>query len=735
MTNTTMDLLFRLRGPLHPPQEVVIIGIDEPSLQHLGPWPFPRAFHARLLERLSEARAIGFDFLFSETTDDDLRFSRQLKHAPPVVLATATASNNRLLLPAPGLRSVTRTGHVETLFDGDGMVRKIDMHHPVGQLPFALTILRASGWQGPTPDAETLYINYYGPEKTFLFLSYIDVLKGKIPRGFFADRLVLIGAETIGLHDTFITPLSRTRVMPGVEIQATILSNLLEDSLIRSAPQMSLLLAASLITVIAALWQSMGERFNVSVILTAAGAAILLAYFCFRASLFIDISSFMVALFSAYLFHLLLQALWTAGAMYRQIRFLNKRLDKGLQRIYSQSPHYRVNVEQQQSLPDALGIGEHINQLQQASRALGMQHAFLDNLLHNELPPLVLWDAADNSPIFANIHFRNFWQQQQNADASLPDYQSFSDHLALSSPLTDEDDATPNAPGTHRPLRTEIHTLSSSGRQYFQVDIHHFTVTEPPFQGIMAILHDVTKLRELERVKGEIVSIVSHELKLPLTTILGYGEMLADIVEKDQQPYAEAICAEAKRLNQLIVAFLDINRIESGKQQIHPLPFHPLAIIGDAINSATPAADKKDISITTTLPKKTSPLVGDELLLLQALINLLDNAVKFSPCSSTITVSLEELVDHFAFAVTDQGPGIAPELRDTIFTKFYRGEKQPTQEGFGLGLSLVKEVVERHSGQVTIHPETNGGTIFTLLIPKALPVKNTPPKHSTPKSS
>ncbi len=723
LSNTAQDLLFRIRGPVAPPQSVVIVGIDEASLKRLGAWPFPRKIHAQLLDRLSLARAVGFDFLFSEATEDDELFNKQLRLSPPVIFASATTFENTLLTPSPGLDQVTGTGHIETLFASDGIVRKISFNHRLGQQSFAQALLNASKQKTQKRiQQKPFLINYYGPERTFLYLSYIDVLEGHIPQEFFKDRFVLIGAEAIGLNDTFLTPFSRTQVTPGVEIQATILGNLLEQRFLRPQPLLSFLLVALLLIVGATIWPVVAERYNIGINLALLSTASVVAVVCFHHCLYIDIALFFTVLFVTYLFHLLQQTLWAGNAIYIQIRALNKRLDKGLEQIYGYVPQKEQQLEKRGIL-NTLGIHQYIRQLQLAANALGMQHTFLDNLLNNELPPLALWDTASGQPIFANIHFRSFWQQHFSDKQGLPDYTSFADHIFRSQVTNTDKTATDPILGMDSPLHVEIQVLGSSGRHYFQVDIHRFSAAETPFEGTVAILHDVTQLRELERVKDEIVSIVSHELKLPLTTILGYGEMLADALDREQQQYAETICTEAKRLNQLIVTFLDINRIESGKQQLHFFPFQPLTLIGDAITSVTPAAQKKGIALTTHLPKKTSPIRGDELLLLQAVINLLDNAIKFSPEDTTVTLALVEHEHQFALSLEDEGPGIPEQMHQAIFTKFNRGTVPTRQEGFGLGLNLVKEVIDRHNGKVTILNKVDKGTVFTLLVPKETAVE------------
>jgi signal transduction histidine kinase len=269
----------------------------------------------------------------------------------------------------------------------------------------------------------------------------------------------------------------------------------------------------------------------------------------------------------------------------------------------------------------------------------------------------------------------------------------------------------------NRPHKLEV-WLPGKKLSYFQVILQEVITGDGFFAGIIAILTDVTELRELEKMKGEVLSVVSHELRLPLTTILGYSEILLTVLPEEDRRHAEKIYDQAQRLNRMIDSFLDISRIERGKYGLRGVPLDILAVAHDAIFAVNYAEEDKKIAIEGHLPYKCSPVHGDEPLLLQAIINLLENAVKFSPRQTRISLTISEEKEHITVEVTDQGPGIDYEDREKIFTKFYRGANTSREDGFGLGLSFVHQVVISHGGAIELLTFAPVGASFRIRLPK-----------------
>jgi len=725
LSNRALDELFILRGAREPSQDIIIIGIDDASLAQLGSWPFSRKYHAQLLTILDKARVIGFDLLFTEPTPEDDIFSEAIAQAPPVVFAAVRNADHQLLGPGPSIHGGFGAGHIAIQLGRDGVVRKtilVDRTED-GLLPsFALVMARAAGMKDPAiPVQSPLLINYYGPDHSFLYLSYVDVLNGVIPTDFFKNRFVLIGAEALGIGDTHVTPYTLHDQTPGVEIQATILNNLIDRSWLHPLPLLTWGAVGLVMIFSFFLWPAKTERINLAVNLLLAFALFSLARLLFTHNLFFDPVPALMFLLLAYITHLIMERIWTARRIYTQMRTLDQQLAHTLNQVYTNIPSH---ILQHGSTQPTKGVRQHLAHLQAGIRALALQHHFIENILSKELPPLILWEQGSGKVILANTMFRQLWKDSAKEQADLPDMESF---FSLLEQWRLDDSADPlSCPSQHTEFQAcslDIALTVNDQESFYRVNLHPVRPQQNDpesleFMGVLALLTDVTEIKKLEQLKNEVVSIVSHELKLPLTVIQGYGEMLTSTLHGEEKLYAEKICEQSRRLNKLIIDFLDVTRLEHGRTQLRCLPLNLLDLIHEGLNLVQEPATKKDIRLNAELPRKASPILADSSLLLQALTNLLDNAIKFSPEHSAVTVTLIEEPDLMRIAVADEGPGIADDQKESIFEKFNRGKQTPGQEGFGLGLNFVHQVIQRHGGQIRVESAPTGGAVFILTLPK-----------------
>ncbi|MFL5345172.1 MAG: sensor histidine kinase [Hyalangium sp.] len=241
--------------------------------------------------------------------------------------------------------------------------------------------------------------------------------------------------------------------------------------------------------------------------------------------------------------------------------------------------------------------------------------------------------------------------------------------------------------------------------------------------GSAAVFHDVTELRRLEKVRKDFVANVSHELRTPITAIRGYAETLQSGALKDAEmapKMVEIIHRQSERLSELVEDLLELSRLESREVQLK-IANVPLAVAASrAAETVKPKAAGKNIHVELQLPP-TLVARGDERAVEQVLLNLLDNAVKYTPAGGRVDVfgTLEE--GRCVVRVKDTGVGIEPKHLSRIFERFYRVDKGRSRDmgGTGLGLSIVKHLLGAMEGEVKVESQPNVGSVFVIFLPVA----------------
>ena len=256
----------------------------------------------------------------------------------------------------------------------------------------------------------------------------------------------------------------------------------------------------------------------------------------------------------------------------------------------------------------------------------------------------------------------------------------------------------------------------------------HYQVRVAPIReatrvsGLIIVFSDINRLKELDQAKNEVMSLVSHELRTPLTAIRGYSELLKETpnLPEGAEECVTTIHEAAERLARILTTFLDVSRLESGKQEIRTDPIRLNEVAREAVMLMRPVAQAKSIRLIEDLPQSAPVIPADRDLIAQVITNLISNAIKYSPEKTTVTVSLDVDIKEQRLGVTDQGYGIPPEARDMIWEKFYRIERESDREtvGTGLGLSFVREIVRKHGGDVGLSSEVGRGSTFSFTIPR-----------------
>lgn len=238
---------------------------------------------------------------------------------------------------------------------------------------------------------------------------------------------------------------------------------------------------------------------------------------------------------------------------------------------------------------------------------------------------------------------------------------------------------------------------------------------------IVLVLNDVSRLKELERVRRDFVANVSHELKTPITAVKGYVETLleGDYEAATSKSFLNIVLHHVDRLSAIVEDLLTISRLEKGSA---PPPERTLCDVGEMVRSVAAMfeqrAQENGIKLSVESPQDET-IEANRVLLEQAVANLVDNALKYSDEDGAVTISVESGDDAVSISVRDQGAGIPEEHLERIFERFYRVDKGRSRElgGTGLGLSIVKHIATSHGGCVTVESEEGGGSTFSIVLP------------------
>lgn len=218
----------------------------------------------------------------------------------------------------------------------------------------------------------------------------------------------------------------------------------------------------------------------------------------------------------------------------------------------------------------------------------------------------------------------------------------------------------------------------------------------------------------------DLISEIVHEMRTPLTSIISYADLIQrpNLAQEQQQQFADVIRGEAERLNHMAESYLDLAQLESGRAPLAQDPVDLNTVTYMAANVLRPKADANQIQLCVEVPEDLPSVMGDAQRLHRALLNLLDNAVKYSQPGDKVRVTAESTETHLKVSVADTGPGIPEEELPHIFERFYRGSTTEREvSGAGLGLALTQQIIEAHKGGIEVNSERGRGTTFTFTLP------------------
>ncbi|MEZ5658906.1 MAG: CHASE2 domain-containing protein [Burkholderiaceae bacterium] len=708
------------------PSDTVLIEIDEPSLARIGRWPWPRAIHAALLETLTRAgaRVIGLDLLLAEGAIDDQALIQALTAAPPTVLAVASEMDRQQrewpLYPVVEVDQVTHVGHVHFGFDRDGLVRGLYLVE--GGLPAFSLALAARAIGRP---AQAIAAHAYDavierrPARDGLWhrehfallprlapggvrLSYADVLAGQVPLDRLRGQTVIIGVTTAGMRDAYSNGVVEGMpVAPGALLHVAALGGLTEAGLasrIGIGIQNALTLTIMLATMIA-LYLSR-PRGALLAVTMAMGATLGLAALLLALGLWLPPGGILLALLLAY-------PLWSwrrleavVGELGRQVSVLrdlplalraSTRGDAMLARLMPADPHDARPWYAAPSDP----ITRAVSALQQSAAAAGVLRELLAIGLER-LPHGALILAANGEVLLSNRQVReSFADLADNLDDG-PAWLRRS--FELPARWLDE-----NSP------RLTLECRDRGGRDWL-LDAALVRPIDLPALWLIQF-SDVTELRAMQRQREDMLRFLSHDLRSPQVSILA---AIDESARADHGAAFEQIAIMARRSLDLADAFVQWTAAEH--KPIEAQATDLAALTTEACDALWRDARLAGMRIDTDLPEQ-APTTVDPGLVRRAIINLLENAIKYAAGSRVIDVSIDRHPSCWRLTVADRGPGLPAGDPDSLFTPYARGANQAHRSGSGLGLAFVRLVAQRHGGRVSAHARAGGGARFEFELP------------------
>lgn len=280
-------------------------------------------------------------------------------------------------------------------------------------------------------------------------------------------------------------------------------------------------------------------------------------------------------------------------------------------------------------------------------------------------------------------------------------------------------DVIPNAD-----LSALIDRAHSGALKYHEINfddgrVYNAQYTPLPRIGSAVTMQDISYLKEIDRLKNDFVHTVSHDLRSPLTAILGYMELIERVgtLNESQREFLGRLHASVQHMTSLVNELLDLGRLESGFDTRREF-VDVRNVLEYSLNVFDSQIRKKNLHLTREIGESLEPLRANPIRIRQMIDNLIGNAIKYSPPGSEIKVSVSMQDKQIILRVSDSGPGIPPDEQSRVFEKFFRASNRPGNvEGSGLGLAIVKSIVESHQGRVWVESKLGSGSTFIVLLP------------------
>ncbi|PNU02249.1 CHASE2 domain-containing protein [Novosphingobium guangzhouense] len=705
--NAIYDHLLQL-APSPRSDAILLVEIDDESIGRLGRWPWNRSVHAALIDRLNAAgaKAIGYDVLFTEPAgeEDDERLARAIAGASPVFLpalpsgALNEGGAGSAILPIDRFRDAAAGIGVATIApDPDGVVRGAAASHGAPGRPGHLMaeMARSLPHSGHVPSDARL-IPFGGGEGRWPEVSAAAILAGQVPAALIEGKIVLVGVTAPGLGSRYATPTGG--VMTGLEIQAYLLQGLRSNAMMTRAGLTACLVIALLPLCMLMMGLGPFRRLPALACLGLCSALVLGASVCALMLLrvWLPPSAALTGLALAY-------PVWGWRQLAAAERFMRAQLER-----LEEEP---ALVPRTAFIRREGGVAYTISLLRNAiARNREMRHFVAGRL--DQLPDATIVADLAGTILLTNLAARRLFADQPEALAETAGLGPILNRCRV----TGSGDMLRFCPGMAPPSACEVQF--DQGR-YFLFGMAPQTSTDGAHVGWVVRFVDISEAKAAQKQRDDVVQLLTHDMRSPQASILAVLETApADRIAPQE---SRSIRYYAERTLQLADGFVQLARAENLEYALEETDLGDMLM--DAIDDLWPQSRAKSIDIVTQAEERLVATV-ERSLMTRALVNVIGNAIKYSEEGTTITCSLSSQVRGdgvlcAVYAIQDQGPGIAPALRQTIFERFRRGPVGlgPRESGAGLGLNFAHTVMVRHHGRIECRSETGHGATFLLQLP------------------
>ena len=753
-------------------EDIIIVAIDDYSLKELGKWPWPRSFHAQLINQISAANplAIGVDILFPEAEPITNNIRGDL------LLADAIAKNKKIVLPlvsnnaglglqtSPPINilasSAQSLSHIHLELDTDGVARSVFLFEGMNNVwwpHFALALLDIGtesqhlwsrdsslpGERAPLKNKSSndnkneniwhrdfqMHIPFYGSNGHFTSVPYVAVLRGEVPPDFFKSKYVLVGTTAQGMADSFTTPVtSNLGAISGIEINANILASLLDGRSIIKVNYgitMMVCIMVVLFALVSFLFLSPRGALLTSFILFF--GILIFSFVLLNKGHWLPPSSALIMLVIAY-------PLWSWRRLEAAISFLGEEFI-----LLNEEPHLLpeftdLNNDPLLSRENKLvqdKLERHIHAMHTAARRVRDLRQFVTDSLYS-LPDATLVTNRDGNVVLANptalAYFKSIGAPQV-IDALVP--YLFSN---MNFPTTELANHHASFSWWHlldlkqsSMLIKGVEVADHKGRDIIIKSAPCFSGKKELVGWIVSVI-DITAIRQAEKRREESLHFISHDMRAPQSSILA----LIALQKKPEtaisyDDFIQRIEKASKTTLDLADGFVQLAQAEANEYRLFEHDFQEILI--DATEELWSLAKSKNIKIVTQIPEDEYLVKVDRSLMTRVLINLISNAIKYSPNNTTITCTLafetRSLNDMVVCTIQDQGYGIARSDQSRLFQRFQRFQhnkhgEQVNNDGIGLGMVFVKTVIDRHHADISFTSTPGEGTCFKIVM-AALP--------------